>query len=184
MTGMPQHSRGYGRWYGLAAGLQRELAEIGLDRVQASREVDGGTWSLLHTFDKFITNPSIREVSRSLFRDNYYARAVEEAFKCLNNAVKSKSRLSIDGADLMRTAFSANDPVLGLNNLSSRSEKDEQRGYMDIFAGAMTGIRNPRAHDHELNDDPKVALDLLVLANHLMDKLNVATKRNKGQRRR
>ncbi len=84
----------------------------------------------------------------------------------------------------MRTAFSANDPVLGLNNLSSRSEKDEQRGYMDIFAGAMTGIRNPRAHDHELNDDPKVALDLLVLANHLMDKLNVATKRNKGQRRR
>ena len=180
---MSQHSRGYGRWHGLAAGLQRELSEIGLRRVQSSREVDDRTWSLLRTFDKFITNPSIREVSRSLFRDKYYARAVEEAFKCLNNAVKRKARLSIDGADLMRTAFSANDPVLGLNNLSSRSEKDEQRGYMDIFAGAMTGIRNPRAHDHELNDDPKVALDLLVLANHLMDKLDVATKRNRGQRR-
>ena len=54
--------------------------------------------------------------------------------------------------------------------------KDEQRGYMDIFAGSMTGIRNPRAHEHDLADEPEVALELLVLANHLMRKLDAATR--------
>ena len=47
---------------------------------------------------------------------------------------------------------------------------------MKIFAGSMTGIRNPRAHQHDLMDDPEVALELLGLANHLMRKLDAATK--------
>ena len=47
---------------------------------------------------------------------------------------------------------------------------------MDIFAGSMTGIRNPRAHEHDLVDEPEVALELLALANHLMRKLDAATK--------
>lgn len=75
----------------------------------------------------------------------------------------------------MREAFSANSPTLKLNKFVSASEKDEQRGYMDIFAGTMIGIRNPRAHEHELDDEPEVALEILVLANHLMRKLNNST---------
>ena len=102
---------------------------------------------------------------------------MEEAFKCLNNAVKKKSGLSSnDGADLMRNAFSPNSPILGLNKLTTVSERDEQRGYMEIYAGSMTGIRNPRAHDHEFDDDAKTALRLLTLANHLMDKLDSTTR--------
>ena len=76
----------------------------------------------------------------------------------------------------MRAAFSANSPLLYLNSLQSESDRNEQRGYMDLFAGAMTGIRNPRAHEHDIEDDPQVALELLVIANHLMRKLNGSTK--------
>ena len=61
--------------------------------------------------------------------------------------------------------------MLRINDLGSSSKKDEQRGYMDIFAGVMAGIRNPRAHEHELEDEPEVALELIILANHLMRKL-------------
>ena len=130
----------------------------------------------LDRFDEVITSESIRSVSRGLFSDGHYARAVEEAFKCLNNEVKAVCSLNADGAGLMRTAFSAKSPRLKLNNLESESEKDEQQGYMDIYAGAMTGIRNPRAHEHELQDEPEVALELLTLANHLMCKLESATR--------
>jgi len=94
----------------------------------------------------------------------------------LNKAVKDKSGTALDGADLMRTVFSANSPVLKLNAFQSQSDKNEQLGYMKIFAGSMTGIRNPRAHQHDLMDDPEVALELLGLANHLMRKLDAATK--------
>ena len=76
----------------------------------------------------------------------------------------------------MRNAFSPNSPVLGLNRLTTVSERDEQRGYMEIYAGSMIGIRNPRAHDHEFDDDPRTALTLLILSNHLMEKLDSTTR--------
>ena len=123
----------------------------------------------LQLYDKMITSRDLIDVSRQMFADGYYATAVEKAFVCLNNKVKEKSALNDkDGADLMRTAFSANSPVLAVNSFQSQSDKDEQQGYMQIFAGAMIGIRNPRVHEHSLEDDPEVALELLVLANHLM----------------
>ena len=67
-------------------------------------------------------------------------------------------------------------PRLCLNDLKTRSEKDEQRGYMDLYAGAMTGIRNPRAHEYQLVDQPETAVELLALANHLMRKLETAKR--------
>ena len=76
----------------------------------------------------------------------------------------------------MRTAFSAKSPILLLNSFLSQSDRNEQLGYMDLYAGAMTGVRNPRAHEHDMEDDPQVALELLVIANHLMRKLNGSTK--------
>ena len=128
-------------------------------------------------YDVLVTDSQIREASGTLFRDSHFTRAVEEAFKCLNNAVKDKSGLTDrDGAALMRTAFSANAPVLKFRDSKSNSARDEQQGYMDIFAGSMTGIRNPRAHEHELTDEPEIALELLVLANHLMRKLDASIK--------
>lgn len=39
---------------------------------------------------------------------------------------------------------------------------------------AMTGIRNPRAHESQLVDTPESALEMIVLANHLMRKLDRA----------
>ena len=133
--------------------------------------------TLHQLFDELVTSDSLKQSSASLFADGYYARAVEEAFKCLNNAVKDKSGTTDrDGNSLMRAVFSPNAPILKLNPLQSPSQRDEQQGYMDLFAGAMTGIRNPRAHEHSLADAGEVALELLVLANHLMRKLDGAVE--------
>ena len=157
-----------------ASRVQREanLARIG---SPDSLVTDPRNW--LDRYDENVTFDSLRTASRNLFANGHYARAVEEAFKCLNNTVKDRSGLqSLDGDSLMRRAFSADSPTLKLNGLRSRSEKDEQRGYMDMYAGAMSGIRNPRAHEHELQDPPAVALELLAIANHLMRKLYSARR--------
>ena len=63
----------------------------------------------------------------------------------------------------MREAFSANRPRLRLNRMQTTTDQNEQRGYMELFAGAMTAIRNPRAHEDRLHDDPETALELLTL---------------------
>jgi uncharacterized protein (TIGR02391 family) len=121
------------------------------------------------TFDDIVIDEELIKVSRTLFLDGHYALAVLEAFKCLNNFVKLSSGASDkDGAKLMNHAFSVSNPVLALNSLKSASERDEQIGYTQIFSGVMTGIRNPRAHEHGFIDDPLTALELLGLGNHLM----------------
>ena len=129
-------------------------------------------------FDQIITETDLSAAVRPLFGDGHYARAVEEAFKFLNNAVKGRSGDAVrDGQALMMNTFADADPVLRLNRLRSRSEKDEQVGYKFIYAGAMTGIRNPRAHEHDLRDDPETALEMLVLANHLTRMLRRSSRR-------
>ena len=87
-----------------------------------------------------------RAASRELFVQEHYARAVEEAYKCVNNHVKSKAGIEDDGQPLMQRVFSEKNPVLRLNDLKSESKVNEQVGYSMIFAGCMRGIRNPRAH--------------------------------------
>ena len=165
----------YKAWFVLANQAQREINEAGLGRPTETRG-HSGTESEFRRFDEAVTSGAIRKASRALFGDGHYARAVEEAFKCLNNEVKGRSGLSDrDGADLMRAAFSAKLPALKITDLVSLSDRNEHDGYRDIFAGSMTGIRNPRAHEHQLVDQPEVALELLTLANHLMRKLEGAT---------
>ncbi len=162
----------------LGATLQRAADDIGVGRPQKTSPSAGNEpRSEIEQFDDLVTSTALRSASRQLFVDGHYAHAVEEAIKCLNNAVKAKSgRSDLDGDRLMRQAFSVDNATLALNGRQSQSEKDEQRGYMDLFAGAWTGIRNPRAHEHHLQDDPDVALEMIVLANHLMRKLDASTK--------
>lgn len=113
----------------------------------------------------------LRAKTEKLFRDGHYARAVEEAYKYIDNLVKRRVRKlcnATSGASLMRTALSPKKPILMLNDNSTEIDIDEQQGYMDIFAGCMTGIRNPRAHDTDLEDERENALKLLSWADHLV----------------
>ncbi|OFW62603.1 MAG: TIGR02391 family protein [Actinobacteria bacterium RBG_13_63_9] len=124
--------------------------------------------SLSGLYDALVSSLPLRSATRQLFIDGHYAEAVEEAYKCVNNTVKHKSGSSRDGQQLMHYVFDEDNPVLKLNDLKTTSKKDEQKGYKLIFAGCMTGIRNPRAHEHDLREESEAALELLAWANHLM----------------
>lgn len=63
-----------------------------------------------------------------------------------------------------------------INTGSSQSENDEQLGYMEIFSGCMTGIRNPRAHEHEWEDTQQRAIQLLIIADHLVECVRSSAK--------
>ncbi len=150
------------------------IAEIATCQAQLSQlpgistpSVDGQR----DLFDELVTDGGLRSATESLFHTGHYREAVLQGYVYLNNFVKDRSRLSaLDGRDLMLKALSANNPKLAFTDLKSRSKKDEQQGYMEIFAGAMTGIRNPRAHETRWPEDERSALELLSLAQHLLSK--------------
>lgn len=128
-------------------------------------------------FDRLQLHAEIQKVSRDLYKDGYYAQAILEAFKALNNAVKAKSGLSDrDGQALMSAAFSGTLPPLALNSLQTQSERDEQDGFKFIFMGAMTGIRNPKAHENVVQRDAYRTLHYLSLASLLMARLDEASR--------
>lgn len=98
-------------------------------------------------FDELKLHPRIADVARDLFMDGYHWEAVFAASKALVNYVKDRSgKHDLDGAPLMRTVFSKNDPILAFNDLSDQTDQDEQEGMMHLFEGAILGIRNPGGH--------------------------------------
>jgi uncharacterized protein (TIGR02391 family) len=133
--------------------------------VGDSTELDS-FWSMLH--------PLVVKVSSSRFNAGHYADAVEAALKEVNSIVKQKVKHAIgqefDGANLMQRALSLENPIIRMADLSSESGKDIQKGYLQIFAGAMTGIRNPKAHGN-IDLDKRRAIHLLFFCSLLMEKL-------------
>ncbi len=151
-----------------------KITEEGKRQWEESGELGSGISSSVPDFWNII-HKDVTKVSRKKFEDGHYADAVESALKEVNKRVKeivkSKTGRELDGASLMTTAFSANNPVISLDDLSSQSGRDVQIGYMQIFAGAMTGIRNPKAHDNIVISLDR-ATHLIFLASLLMCKLD------------
>lgn len=129
----------------------------------------------LHTPVAKLLHPVVAALSAARFSAGHYADAVEAAFKEVNAVVKAKflarTGQELDGASLMTSAFSPKNPVLVLGDITTDSGRNIQQGYMQIFSGAMTGIRNPKAHAN-LQISEERALHLLLLASLLMHKID------------
>ena len=114
-------------------------------------------------------------LARRRFETGFYGDAVGAVYTEINQAVKRIVKevdgRELDGVSLMNTAFSPNRPLIKLTQLETATDRNIQQGYMQIMAGAMTGIRNPKAHD-SLNPDSKKALHLLCLASLLMHRID------------
>ena len=112
----------------------------------------------------------------ALYRDGHYSNAIENAVKALNNLVRLHSDVdNLDGSKLMNLVFSPEKPVLKFNDLADESDKDEQRGFMMMFSGAVAGLRNPRAHKL-IKDDPERALEFIAFVSLLAKLLDGAKK--------
>ena len=124
-------------------------------------------WQFVH--------PRICALARPRFEAGFFGDAVEASFKEVNDAIKRIVRdtdgRELDGASLMTTAFSLQNPIIRLTALATETDRNIQQGYMLIMAGSMTGIRNPRAHAN-LNPDSTKALHLICLASLLMHKVD------------
>ncbi len=146
---------------------------IDLTKVNRQKEF---IWDKIH--------PRVKELAKPRFDIGHYADAVESALKDLNSIIKARvkevTREELDGSSLMNRAFSLNNPVIVLDDLNTNSGRDIQKGYMQIFSGTMTGIRNPKAHDN-ITIDANRAIHLLYLASLLfykLDELNLSETRD------
>ena len=147
------------------------LIQLDLLKRRVLAKENEGFWSYIH--------PLIYQVSEERFHGGFYADAVEAALKEVNSRVKRLYKKyrgeEKDGQDLMRKAFTASNPLLIFEGIDTESGRNVQEGYMQIFAGAMQGIRNPKAHEN-MSISREDAVKRLILASLLMDKIDEATR--------
>lgn len=146
--------------------LEEKRLDLGFDPSARARAV----------FEGMNLHERIADVCRDLYRDGHYAQAVFEASKALINFVRERSgKHDLDGANLMRTVFSRNNPILAFNNLSDVADQDEQEGMMHLFEGAVLAIRNPGGHAFP-DYTPERAFEYLCLLSLLANCLQKAKR--------
>lgn len=132
----------------------------------ATPEASDAHWQLLH--------PTVQALGKSRMDSGHFADAVEACLKELNSVVKMKhhqvSGRELDGVDLMRQAFKLDSPSILLAQLTDETGRNIQRGYLDLFAGSMAGVRNPKAHGN-VQITRERAIHFLFLASLLFFKL-------------
>jgi uncharacterized protein (TIGR02391 family) len=141
----------------------RGTGVIQLDKKQIRGE---SFWSLLH--------PRITSVARARFRSRHYADAVEAALKEINTTLKQIVRdqtgQDLDGVAAVQRAFSLQNPIIRLADLSTETGRNIQKGYLQIFSGSIVGIRNPKAHEN-ISINRTEAIHYLFLGSLLMSKI-------------
>ncbi|MCZ8019395.1 TIGR02391 family protein [Novosphingobium sp.] len=165
----------------LEIGLARAVLALPAPRMLSLPSPTAEGAEPVSVFEKVVTEPEIYSVSGDLFASGYYNISVCEAFKAVEKYIQSRvPEIRQNGTTLMDQAFSPSNPALRWSDLLTNSEIDEQKGYQRLFSGSMLGIRNPTTHEFDWVDEPDVALELIVFAQHLIRKAKQAEATAKG----
>ena len=77
----------------------------------------------------------------------------------------------------MNQTFSPKNPILKLNEGKSQTDEDQQLGFMNLFSGSVSGVRNVFHHaSMENQEDPYVTIQYLELASLLASYVDKAKK--------
>ncbi len=111
-------------------------------------------------------NQRIANTVWQAFMRGEYDVAVFLATKAVEVAVREASghAANIVGVDLMRRAFQPQSGIL--TDTSSTAAEQEARSA--LFAGAIGYYKNPQSHRDVNLDDPSEAIEIIMLANHLL----------------
>jgi len=126
-----------------------------------------------HLLHPIVANSSLRH-----FQEGDYRNAVLDGMIALSDLIRQRTGLTEDGRALATQAFSLGSPYLIFSNLESDSGKNDQKGFMEMIAGAYAGIRNPKAHTLVHDLDMTKAAQYLVTISLLVRRVAEASDAN------
>jgi uncharacterized protein (TIGR02391 family) len=92
----------------------------------------------------------LRFCSAVWLADDYF-HAVQEAVKGVMDRLRKLTGLTTDGSELVNFALGGETPMLAINPRQTKSEKDEQKGFVNLLNGAYGMFRNPASHEARIH---------------------------------
>ncbi|EWY36381.1 hypothetical protein N825_26285 [Skermanella stibiiresistens SB22] len=127
-------------------------------------ETDFAKYAVARTLPKEALHPRIAKKVWMAFMRGEFDVAVFQAMKAVEVAVRAATNIPELGVKLMRSAFKPdNGPLTDMT-----VEPGERSARMELFAGAIGSYKNPHSHRDVTLDNPAEALEVILLANHLM----------------
>lgn len=155
----------------LELGVARSVLALPAPRMLALPSPTSEGSEPASVFKRLIQEEEIESVCADLFVSGHYNIAVAEAYKAVDKFIAKKvPNVKHSGTTLMDQVFAHASPHLRWSKLETSSEIDEQKGYQRLYSGAMLGIRNPTTHEFSWVEEPDIALELIVFAQHLIRK--------------
>lgn len=131
-------------------------------------------------FDAYLTasklprellHPAIADRVWVSFIRGEYDTAAFQALRQVEIAVREAGGFAADdyGVSLARAAFRSGDKDGAHGPLTDlEAPAGEQRGMMDLFAGALGALKNPHSHRAVNYETPEDAAAVVILASHLL----------------
>jgi uncharacterized protein (TIGR02391 family) len=116
--------------------------------------------------DKAMLHPRLRDRTWNAFMRGEFDVAVFQAMKAVEVAVREAGGFNDGdlGTDLMRAAFHVDRGPL----TDMKAEPGEREARSHLFAGAIGSYKNPNSHRDVQFSDPREAVEIVMLANHLL----------------
>jgi uncharacterized protein (TIGR02391 family) len=119
-------------------------------------------------------HPDVLRFCRAeLLADNYF-HAVLEAVKSVADKLRARTGLTDDGNTLIDRALSGDLPMLAINQLTTESQRSEQKGFANLLRGTFGMFRNTTAHEARIlwsmsKEDAEDLLSLVSLIHRRLD---------------
>jgi len=131
-----------------------------------SDEHDFRNYAASRQLPKSLLHPSIAEDVWLAFARGDFSTAVFQAMRAVEVAVRAAAGFDQGdhGVPMIRRAFHKDTGPLRDEN----QEEAEREALMHLFAGAIGSYKNPHSHRNVELDDPAEAIEMIMLANHLL----------------
>ncbi len=129
-------------------------------------EAEFARYAVARMLPKDALHPRISNKVWSAFMRSEYDVAVFQAMKAVEVATREAACLSNDliGVKLMRKAFDPKDGPL----TDMEAGESEREARSALFAGTIGSYKNPHSHRDVQLTDPAEAVEIIMLANHLL----------------
>jgi len=148
------------------ASKQPQALQLSRRGRKVKTDADFFNFKIASLLPREILHPRIAEPVWHAFLRKEFDVAAFQAMKAVEVSVREAAALTDGdiGVKLMRKAFGTESGPL----MDPTTEDGERRGRMDLFAGAIACYKNPHSHRDVNLSDPAEALEIVLLANHLL----------------